>query len=67
MTLCQVTVTWQSVAGVSYLLERSTNLAALPPFRPLVPNLPGQPDTTSFTDTNAIGASPFFYRVGVQP
>ncbi len=29
-------------------------------------NVVGQPGTTTFTDTNAVGASPFFYRVGVE-
>jgi hypothetical protein len=38
---------------------------AKPPFSLLVTNLPGQPGTTSFTDTNTAGGSPFFYRVGV--
>jgi hypothetical protein len=60
-----VTVSWQSVEGVSYFLERSTNLWASPPFTLLAPNLPGQPGTTSFTDTNAASLSPLFYRVGV--
>ena len=60
-----VTVTWQSVADVNYFLERSTNLLAKPPFSLLVTNLSGQPGTTSFTDTNTAGGSPFFYRVGV--
>jgi hypothetical protein len=60
-----VTVSWQSVAGVDYFLERSTNLWASPPFTLLAPNLPGQPDTTSFTDTNAAALAPLFYRVGV--
>jgi hypothetical protein len=60
-----VTVTWQSVAGVSYFLERSTNLSATPPFTLLAPNLPGQPGTTSFTDTNAAGLAALFYRAGV--
>jgi len=59
------TVTWQSVAGVSYFLERSTNLGSIPPFTLLAPNLPGQPGSTSFTDTNAASLAPLFYRVGV--
>ena len=60
-----VTVSWQSVAGVNYFLERSTDLSASPPFTLLSPNLPGQPGTTSFTDTNAAAAPRLFYRVGV--
>ncbi|MCX6923586.1 MAG: hypothetical protein NT154_10335 [Verrucomicrobia bacterium] len=59
-----VTVSWQSVAGVNYFLERSTNLSAAPPFTPLAPNVPGQAGTTSYTDTNA-AALGRFYRVGV--
>jgi hypothetical protein len=62
-----VTVSWQSVAGVNYFLERSTNLRASPPFTLLAPNLPGQPGTTSYTDTNAAPLPPLFYRVGVAP
>ena len=60
-----MTVTWQSVAGVDYFLECSTNLSAIPRFTLLDTNLPGQPGTTSYTDTNAVGAGSFFYRVGV--
>ncbi len=60
-----VTVTWQSVAGVSYSLERSTNLSASPPFTLLAPELSGQPGTTTFTDANAANLAPLFYRVGV--
>jgi hypothetical protein len=60
-----VTVTWQSVAGVNYFLERSTNLTASPAFVPLATSVFGQAGTTSFTDTNVVGAGPFFYRVGV--
>ena len=62
-----MTVTWQSVAGVNYFLERSTNLSASPPFTLLAPNLPGQPGTTTYTDTNAASLAPLFYRVGVGP
>ena len=60
-----VTVTWQSVAGVTYFLERSTNLLAKPPFSLLAPNLSGQPGTTTYTDTTTTNAGPYFYRVGV--
>lgn len=60
-----VIVTWQSVAGVNYFLECSTNLAALPRFACVVTNLSGQPDTTSYTHTNAAGTSVRFYRIGV--
>ena len=61
-----VTVSWQSVAGVCYFLERSTNLGAIPPFTLLSPNLPGEPGVTTFTDTNAALLIPLFYRVGVK-
>jgi hypothetical protein len=60
-----VTLTWQSVAGVNYFLQRSTNLAASPVFVPLATNVFGQAGTTSFTDTNTAATGPFFYRVGV--
>jgi len=60
-----VNVSWQSVAGVNYFLERSTNLAASPPFLPLAAYLPGQAGTTTFVDTNAAATAPRFYRVTV--
>jgi hypothetical protein len=60
-----VTLTWQSVAGVNYFVERSTNLWASPPFTLLAPGLPGQPGATTYTDTNAAGLAPLFYRVSV--
>jgi hypothetical protein len=53
--------------GVNYFLERGTNVAGPPPiFTPLATDIPGQPGTTSFTDTNAANVTPLFYRVGVQ-
>ena len=60
-----VTVSWQSVEGVGYFLERSTNLSASPPFTPLAAGVPGQSSTTSYTDITAMNAGPYFYRVGV--
>jgi hypothetical protein len=60
-----VTITWQSVAGVNYFLERSTNLMASPAFKALATNILGQPGTTTYAGTNATGAGPSFYRVGV--
>lgn len=62
-TSTNVWLTWQSVAGVNYLVERSTNLAL--PFTPITMNVVGLAGTTSYTDAKANGAGPFFYRVGV--
>jgi hypothetical protein len=64
VTRTNVIVTWQSVAGVTYFLERSTNLGAA--LTPLATNIPGQPGTTTYTDTNAMGIGARFYRVGVS-
>ena len=64
ITSPNATVTWQSVAGVNCALLRSANLAA--PFMLLGTNIVGQAGTTSYADTNASGAGPFFYRVGVK-
>jgi hypothetical protein len=60
-------VSWQSVSDRTYFLERSTNLAAQPAFVTVRSNIAGLAGVTSYTDTNAIGAGPFFYRIGLQP
>ena len=62
-----LTVTWQSVTNQTYFLERSIGLRGYPSFLTVATNLPGQWTTTTYTDTNAAGRGPFFYRVGVQP
>lgn len=61
-----ITVTWRSVSGVNYCLQRCTNLAGPLSFCCLASNIVGQAGTTSFSDTNAVGTGPSFYRVGVQ-
>lgn len=61
-----LTVRWESVAGVNYFLERCPTLGTPPTFTPLATNLAGQPGTTTFTVTNAVESGLFFYRVGVR-
>jgi hypothetical protein len=61
-----LTVSWQSVSNRTYFLERATNLVAAPPFSLLTSNIAGQAGTTSYTDTSAVGAERWFYRVGVS-
>jgi len=53
--------TWASAACAPVPLDWILFL-----FTPLATNLPGQPGTTTYTDTNAAGAGPFLYRVGVR-
>ena len=61
------TVKWTSVNTRTYFLERSTDLTAQPAFVTVATNIAGHSSgTNTFTDTNAVGAGPFFYRTGVH-
>jgi hypothetical protein len=60
-----VQVTWQSVLGIGYFLQRTTNPTPSTTWTTITTNLPGQTTITGFTDTNAAALSPLFYRVGV--
>jgi hypothetical protein len=62
-----VIVSWQSVTNRTYILQSATDFGAQPAFSTVATGIAGQAGTTSYTDTNAIGAGPYFYRVGVQP
>jgi hypothetical protein len=57
-------VSWQSVGGITYSVECTTNLASS--FTLLTSNVVGRAAITSYADTNATGVGPFWYRVGVQ-
>jgi hypothetical protein len=61
-----VTVSWQSVAGVSYFVERATNLETPTAFVPLAYGVVGQHGTTTLSDTNHPAAPTIFYRVGIN-
>jgi hypothetical protein len=61
-----VTLAWASVTNRTYYVERATNLAPPPAFFRLQTNIPGLPDTTTFTDTAPPLAGPALYRIGVR-
>ena len=58
-----VSLSWLSVTGMIYTVERSTNRLI---FTPLAKDVVGQAGTTTFTDTTA-PAVRGLYRVGVSP
>ncbi|HSY20212.1 MAG TPA: immunoglobulin domain-containing protein [Candidatus Acidoferrales bacterium] len=61
-----VTVRWQSVIGLTYYLQRSSNLAAQPPFSSIQSNIVSKTTMTGYTDTSATNSGQYYYRVGVQ-
>jgi hypothetical protein len=59
-----VTVSWSSVTNRTYALEVATDLGVAPAFSLLQADISGLLGTTTWTDTNAVGAAPRFYRCG---
>jgi hypothetical protein len=58
-------IKWSSVAGKTYSIHRTTNLAQ--GFTPLATNLPATAPQNQFTDSTAIGGGSIFYRIQVNP
>ncbi len=58
------TITWDTVSGKSYRIERSTSLAPNQ-WTSLQSDVPGDGTLKSFTDTNPGTAARLFYRIGV--
>ena len=50
----------------TYALEVATDLSATSTFSLLRSDLTGLPGTTTWTDTNAVGAARRFYRVRLE-
>ena len=64
VTSTGIVVRWQSVAGKLYTVERSTNLMS--PFKEIATDILAEAESTTHTDTTAVGSGPWFYRVGVK-
>jgi hypothetical protein len=61
-----ITVTWQSIGGIAYNLQRSSSLSAQPAFMTIQSNIVAGDVSTSYTDATATNSGPYFYRVAVQ-
>jgi predicted outer membrane repeat protein len=60
------TLSWQSVVGRNYWIERTDDLGSPSGFSLIQSNLSGLVGLTSFTDSEATNSVEYFYRVGVK-
>ena len=58
-------VSWQSITGRSYYLQRATDLGGAADFITVATNIAGLTNSTMYLDNSAVGSGPFFYRVGI--
>jgi hypothetical protein len=59
-----LTLSWRSVAGKTYFLERADTSAGA--FQIIQSNISGQAGVTSVNDENTAAKGQLFYRVGIQ-
>jgi hypothetical protein len=59
-------ITWQSVLGRTYLVQRSDSIRLQPAFVTIRSNIESAGISTSFIDTNANNSASAFYRIGIQ-
>jgi hypothetical protein len=57
---------WQSVCGITYFLQRKTNVRGNPQFSTIQSNIVAESDITTVTDASSTNKSSYFYRVGIQ-
>jgi hypothetical protein len=56
-------ITWQSVGGVLYSVERSSMLSGEPTFVPIASDIVGLTETTTYVDSMPSGGGARFYRI----
>jgi hypothetical protein len=60
-----VSIAWESADGVTYFVQRSTNLGGQPAFVTVQSNIVSQGNYTFYSEV-PVGTGPVFYRVAVQ-
>jgi hypothetical protein len=58
-------ISWRSVAGVNYIMEKALGDEPSPKFFVLATNLQGSEGVTAYVDANNLSSTPVFFRVCV--